>query len=293
MDRFKKIIMKLLFPNIILSITLFPVSVTLMLLSMFLIGMDSILTYISYALAFYSLTIFCLRIPNIISFFKRFKNENKYMVRLTNDVHLRMNIILIATLIINIAYALLQLAMGIYHGSFWFYSMSVYYILLALIRFYLSNYTRKYKVQENMEIELKKYRFSGYILLLMNLAITVILFFIIYWNRTFYHNQITTIALAAYTFLTFTMAIINFIKYRKYNSPVYSAAKSITLVAACVSMITLTTTMLTTFGSDDLIEFKQIILLCVGSVVALFINILAIQIIVSTTKKLKELKSLK
>ena len=289
MDKFKKIAIKILFPNIVLSITLFPVSLILMLLSMLLIGMDSIFTYISYALAFYSLTIFCLRIPNIISFFKRFKNENKYMVRLTNDVHLRMNIILISTLIINIAYALLQLAMGIYHKSFWFYSMSVYYILLALIRLYLSNYTRKYKVQENIKIELKKYRFSGYILLLMNLTITVILFFIIYWNRTFYHNEITTIALAAYTFLTFTMAIINFIKYRKYNSPVYSAAKSITLVAACVSMITLTTTMLTTFGSDDLIEFKQIILLFVGIVVALFINILAIQIIVSTTKKLKEL----
>lgn len=289
MDKFKKIAIKILFPNIILSITLFPVSLILMLLSMFLIGMDSIFTYISYALAFYSLTIFCLRIPNIISFFKRFKNENKYIVRLTNDVHLRMNIILISTLIINIAYALLQLAMGIYHKSFWFYSMSVYYILLALIRLYLSNYTRKYKVQENLKIELKKYRFSGYILLLMNLTITVILFFIIYWNRTFYHNEITTIALAAYTFLTFTMAIINFIKYRKYNSPVYSAIKSITLVAACVSMITLTTTMLTTFVSDDLIEFKQIILLFVGIVVALFINILAIQIIVSTTKKLKEL----
>lgn len=289
MDKFKKIAIKILFPNIILSITLFPVSLIFMLLSMLLIGMDSIFTYISYALAFYSLTIFCLRIPNIISFFKRFKNENKYMVRLTNDVHLRMNIILISTLIINIAYALLQLAMGIYHKSFWFYSMSVYYILLALIRLYLSNYTRKYKVQENLKIELKKYRFSGYILLLMNLTITVILFFIIYWNRTFYHNEITTIALAAYTFLTFTMAIINFIKYRKYNSPVYSAAKSITLVAACVSMITLTTTMLTTFVSDDLIEFKQIILLFVGIVVALFINILAIQIIVSTTKKLKEL----
>ena len=289
MDKFKKIAIKILFPNIVLSITLFPVSLILMLLSMLLIGMDSILTYISYALAFYSLTIFCLRIPNIISFFKRFKNENKYMVRLTNDVHLRMNIILISTLIINIAYALLQLAMGIYHKSFWFYSMSVYYILLALIRLYLSNHTRKYKVQENLKIELKKYRFSGYILLLMNLTITVILFFIIYWNRTFYHNEITTIALAAYTFLTFTMAIINFIKYRKYNSPVYSAAKSITLVAACVSMITLTTTMLTPFGSDDLINFKQIILLFVGIVVALFINILAIQIIVSTTKKLKEL----
>ena len=289
MDKFKKIAIKILFPNIILSITLFPVSLILMLLSMLLIGMDSIFTYISYALAFYSLTIFCLRIPNIISFFKRFKNENKYIVRLTNDVHLRMNIILISTLIINIAYALLQLAMGIYHKSFWFYSMSVYYILLALIRLYLSNYTRKYKVQENLKIELKKYRFSGYILLLMNLTITVILFFIIYWNRTFYHNEITTIALAAYTFLTFTMAIINFIKYRKYNSPVYSAIKSITLVAACVSMITLTTTMLTTFVSDDLIEFKQIILLFVGIVVALFINILAIQIIVSTTKKLKEL----
>ena len=60
MDKFKIIAIKILFPNIILSITLFPVSLILMLLSMFLIGMNSIFTYISYALAFYSLTIFCL-----------------------------------------------------------------------------------------------------------------------------------------------------------------------------------------------------------------------------------------
>ena len=53
MDKFKKIAIKILFPNITLSITLFPASLILMLLSMLLIGMDSSFTYVSYAFAFY------------------------------------------------------------------------------------------------------------------------------------------------------------------------------------------------------------------------------------------------
>ena len=62
------------------------------------------------------------------------------------------------------------------------------------------------------------------------------------------------------------------------------------MVAACVSMMTLTTTMLTTFGTEDIIEFKKILLSCVGGVISLFILIIAIQIIIFTTKTIKEMK---
>ena len=139
-------------------------------------------------------------------------------------------------------------------------------------------------------METKKYCLCGWLLLLMNLALAVIIFFIVYWDKTFVHHEITTITLATYTFVTFTFAIINSIKYRKYNSPVYSSAKTLTLIAACVSMITLETTMLTTFGGNNSVIFRQTILGCTGSAVIIFTIVMAIIMIVKGTRKLKELK---
>ena len=75
--------------------------------------------------------------------------------------------------------------------------------------------------------ELKKYRACGIIFLIMNLTLALIIFFMVYWNRTFHHHEITTIALAAYTFTSLTFAIINIFKYRRLGSPVYSASKAI------------------------------------------------------------------
>ena len=143
---------------------------------------------------------------------------------------------------------------------------------------------------EKMREELIKYRACGIVFLVMNLALTLIIFFMVYWNRTFEHHEITTIALAAYTFTSLTMAIMNVIKYRKYNSPVFSASKAISLAAGCVSMLTLESTMLTTFsdGTMTLTE-RRIMLGCTGAVICLFIVTMAVYMIVQSNKKLKEL----
>ena len=123
----------------------------------------------------------------------------------------------------------------------------------------------------------------------MNLALSLLIFFMVYWNRTFIHHEITTIAMATYTFTTFILAIINLVKYRKYNSPVYSASKIISLVAACVSMLTLTSTMLTTFGEADGILFSKTMLGALGSVISLFTITIAIYMIIRANRSLKQL----
>ena len=113
----------------------------------------------------------------------------------------------------------------------------------------------------------------------------------VHWNRTFRHHEITTIALAAYTFTAFTVAIINMVKYRKYNSPVYSAAKAISLASASVSILTLEATMLTTFGQNTIdATTRKILLGCTGGVISAFIVVMAIYMIRQSSKKLKELK---
>ena len=225
----KKIGLNLLYPHIAVIICLLPVSVVLLVLSLIYLGTESILAILSYLLAFYVLLIISFRVPKIIEFFKTVKRENKYVKKWFSDVHLRMNVSLYGSLIWNVAFAIFQLGLGFYHKSFWFYSMFAYYTMLGVMRFFLVKHTRKYKANEEVTSEIKKSIICGYLLIAMNLALAIILFFMVYWNRTFYHHMITTIALAAYTFFTFTFAIINLVKYRKYKSPVYSSAKTISL----------------------------------------------------------------
>ena len=287
----KKVGKAILFPHIALLFVLLPVATVFLVYSMAFLGSESAIAVISYVLAAYTLTIWCVRVPELIRIFKSFKNENKYARRWLEDAHLRVNVSLYGSLLWNTAYAVFQLGLGFWHHTFWYYSLAGYYICLAVMRFFLVLHTSKNKAGEKMQEELRKYRNCGIVFLTMNLALSLIVFFMVYWNRTFEHHEITTIAMAAYTFGSMTMAIINVIKYRKYNSPVYSASKAIGLAAACVSMLTLESTMLTTFsdGGVTLTE-RRIMLGCTGAAICLFIVAMAVYMIVQSSKKLKELK---
>ena len=286
----KKFWKAIIFPHLAVIILFLPFSISLLVFSLIYLKPTAIVSIISYLLAFYMLIVLCFRIPKMISFFKTLKKENKFIQKWFSDVHLRMNVSLYGSLVWNGAFAILQLGLGFYHGSLWFYSMSAYYMLLAIMRFFLLKHTRAYKVNKEEFIETKKYTLCGWLLLVMNLALAIIIFFIVYWNKTFIYSDIITITLATYTFMTFTFAIINCVKYRKYNSPIYSAAKIITLISACVSMLTLETTMLTTFGTQNSEMFRQIMLACTGTVVTIFTIAMAIIMIIRGTKKLRSLK---
>ena len=288
----KKIGKPLLFPHIAIMIVLVPISTVLLVASMVFIGTESPIAYISYVLAAYTLTVWCFKIPRIIKYFKTFKDENKYARRWQDDVRLRVNVSLYGSLVWNALYGLFQLWLGFYHHTFWFYSLGAYYICLGVMRFFLARHTTRYAPGERMRDELTKYRACGIVFLLMNLALALIVFFMVYWNRTFEHHMITAIALAAYTFTSMTVAIINFVKYRRYNSPVFSAAKAISLAAALVSMLTLESTMLTTFSDGTMTAVEQKWMLgATGGAISVLIIATAVYMIVVGTKKLKLLES--
>ena len=288
----KKLGKALLFPHIAIMIFLVPIATVLLVGSMVFIGTESPIAIVSYVIAAYTLTVWCFKIPYLIKFFKTFKDENKYARKWQDDTRLRVNASLYGSLAWNALYGIFQLWLGFYHHTFWFYSLGAYYICLGVMRFFLVRHTRKFAPGEKMQTELVKYRACGIVFLLMNLALALIIFFMVYWNRTFQHHMITAIAMAAYTFTALTTAIINVIKYRTYNSPVFSASKAISLAAALVSMLTLESTMLTTFGDGTMTAIERKWMLgATGGVVSLLIVATAIYMIVVGTKKLKELKT--
>lgn len=284
----KKIINVLIFPHTAVAIALLPLSAVLLVYSFLNFDSSSVFSAISYAVSAYALTVWCFRIPRIIRFFKSFKRENKYARLWLTDARLRVNITLTASFLWNTGYSLFQLGLGIYHGSAWFYSLAAYYFLLALMRFFLVRHSTKNQPGEKLREELSRYRICGYLFIVMTLALSVMTFYILYRDKAVKHHEVTTIAMAAYTFFTFTMAIVGIIRYRKYESPVFSAAKAISLVAASVSMLTLESTMLVTFSDGSMTELTQKQFIGIsGAAIFVFIIAMAIYMIVQSTKKNK------
>ncbi len=291
METWKKIGKALLLPHMAIMLILLPVAAALLVYELAFAETETIRTYSSYGLGFYTLMVWCIRIPDCVKRFREIRDGNRYILRWREDVRLRMHVSLYGAFGWNAAYSAFQFCLGLYHKSVWFYAMAGYYILLAVMRFFLAGHTRKYKPGEKMGLELIKYCACGWIFLLMNAALTVMIFFMVYWNRTFHHHEITTIAMATYTFVAFTVAIVNIVKYRKYNSPVYSASKAISLAAACVSMLTLESTMLTTFGNGSMdLATRRLFLALSGGAVSAFIIAMAIYMIMKASRALKQEK---
>lgn len=291
MEKLKKILKKLLFPHIAMVILLVPIATVLLIYALALGNTDNAIAYLAYFLSAYALTILCARSPYLFKKAKAIKQENKYIKLYTSDAALRVKISLYGSLGINVLYAIMQLGLGIYHHSVWFYALAGYYVILALMRFFLLREARKGRLGQDLAHEFLLYRLCGIMLLLINIVLSVIVTMVVWVNRGFEHHAIVTIAMAAYTFYTLTMAFINIIRYRRYKSPVMSSAKALSLVAAMVSMLSLETAMLTAFSTEENTPlFRQIMTGCTGAVVCAAVLAIAVHMIVYSTKRIRELR---
>lgn len=290
MNKIKMVLRKLLFPPAALGIPLVIGAAGLLIYTFTGENVSPVVEYGSYGLSSYALVAACLGIPSVIGIWKRFLQKNALVRRYREDLRLRTRISLAGSISVNLAYALFQLFLGLYHASVWFYAFAGYYFLLALMRLLLALEASRGAPGENRTRELKRYRLCGVLLLGMNLTLGGIVGCVVWQGRTFRHHEITTIAMAAYTFTALTLAIVNTVKYRKYNSPVLSASKAISLAAASVSMLTLEAAMLSTFDGGDDPVFHTVITSATGGAVCLFVLGMAGFMIVRSTKELKEIR---
>lgn len=288
----KKTGTNLFYPPIAVLLILFPVSTAGMLLTMLKLGDRHPVTIAFYVLAFYDLAIWCLRMREIVQFFKNFKKRNRYTSLWFGNYRLRMNVTLTGNILWNGAYGVLQLGLGIYHHSAWFYSLAAYYACLATMRFLFVRHTLHHEPGKAQKREFTYYCICGWVFLLLNLALSCMMFYMIRENRVTRHHEITTIAMAAYTFLTLIMAVVNIFRYRKMGSPVISAARAVSLTAACVSMLSLENTMLVTFGDGSMsARTRQMFLAISGTAISVFVVVMAVYMIVNAHRKLKSLEN--
>lgn len=286
MKNFKDVILKIFLPHPAITACLVPVSAVMLIYSFTSANPNHIAVYASYFLSAYALTLACIRIPDIINHVKNLRKSNAFLNRYASDLNYRIKISLYINTAINALYAALHLFSGITNGSLWFYSLAFYYALLAAMRFFLLKETAK----RNLFTEYLHYRLCGVILLIINLILAVLVFFIVRQNRGFEHHYIVTIAMAAYTFTAVTKSIINIAGSKRHKSPVMSAARAISLAATLISVLSLETSMISAFGDGEDLLFRQIITAATGAAVCIIILAMAIHMIVGSTKEIKLLK---
>ena len=287
----KKSAKKVLFPHPALVVLFSVISFGMLIYSALAFETADILSIVSYVLSFCALVLVSVRLPAIIRLLARFREQNPYYLRYRSDLQLRMNITLLSSLTMNAAYALFQFCLGLKHHSAWFYSMAGYYLLLAVMRLTLARCTAHHTPGENAELEWRRYRLCGVCLLAMTLTLAVFTLYFVFRIRVFPHHEITTIAMAAYTFTALTLAVIGAVRNRRSQSPAYAASKNISLSSAAVSMLTLENALLTAFGADSSESFRQIMLGLTGTAVILVVHGIALYMIINATRMLRQLQN--
>ena len=297
LQNIKKILKKIFFLSPIPTLLISVPSYGLVIYALVGENVNPVITYVSYFLSAYAFVITITGIMGAVCFVRQGIEEHP-LVRKMLDIPLvsrylkedifRTETALYQGFLINLLYAGIKMFSGILYNSIWFVTLAVYYILLAVMRASLLHYVRK--TGKNKVSEWKRYRLCGIILLFMNVALAGIIILVVHQNSGFEYPGMLIYIMAMYAFYATIMAVWNVIKFRRYGSPVMSAAKVINLTAALVSMLSLETAMLTQFGAADDPMFQQIMTASTGAGISIIVLGMAIFMIVRSTNQLKYLR---
>ncbi len=198
-----------------------------------------------------------------------------------------MRVSLYRSLGLNVLYAAAKFTLGLYYRSVWFAALGVYYFLLASIRFTLLRSSTGSNYGADMRLEWKRCRLCGALLLVMSLALTGVVILVVQENEGFHYAGYLIYVMAMYAFYNITAATINVIKYRKYRSPVMSAAKVLQPAAALVSMPAPETAMLAQFGGSDSERFRVVMSEATGGGVCTIILCIAVYMLCRAIKEIR------
>ena len=248
-----------------------------------------------YVVAFYTISVLSLAcgttFPKLFKCAKAWFYGTKYGNRYMTDAVFKNQVSLYATLSVNVLYVGVNVVMFFLYDSMWFVILAAYYGILAWMRFLLLRYKAKHEIGSNRKGELHRTILCSSILLLVNIVLSGAVLMILYEGKGFFYHGILIYVVALYTFYVTVYAIVNVIKYRKYNSPVMLMAKIIALSAALVSMLSLETAMLSEFGAEMTEVQKRILIAATGGGVSVAVVIMSCIMILRPAKEIKKLRS--
>lgn len=261
---------------------------------------NEVITYIAYVLSSYALIISVTGMVRFVNWIRVGAREHPtvkkimsiYLVnRYLKEKTYRAEVSLYPGLLINLVYAGIKLYSGFRYRSVWFGTLAVYYILLAVMRFFLLQHMRTKNIRREKETEaLRRYQWCGIVLLVLNWALAGMIILVVRKDSGFTYPGMLIYVMAMYTFYSVITAAKNIIQFRSYGNPVLSAAKVISMTTALVSLLSLETAMLTQFGTTEDPLFRQRMTAITGAGVIAMVLAMAISMIVKSTAQLRKIK---
>ena len=173
------------------------------------------------------------------------------------------------------------------------FQQALYYglgLVAMLVCILLVRYVRLHEIGEDRYGELKRSLACSYIMLLLNFFFSGAVLMVVYQNKGYEYHGVMISVMAIYTFYTSTHTIIDLIKYRRFESPVMSTAKGISMAAALVSMLNLETAMFAEFGADMAKEDQRLMIMLTGAGISATVIAMAVYMIVHCTKQIKKMR---
>ena len=136
---------------------------------------------------------------------------------------------------VNVTYSMYQAMIGLTRRSAWFYALSIYYMLLTATRILMLYYIRN-EAADGRE-ELRRYRKCGIMMFCITAFILIIGLMVNNGGSApkEYPGHMVFVV-GVFTIYTMINSIRNLWNYRKLESPLISASKSVNLAAALVSL---------------------------------------------------------
>lgn len=216
--------------------------------------------------------------------------KNDRVVHYLDDPIYRTKLNLYAATTLNLIYAITKLLSGILYRSDWLVAFGLYFLVLTCLRLSLASYLRRKTLGTDLTAEFRRIRLTGILLMLMNLVLIVIVIRMIAHNESNEYAGVLIYAMAAYAFYAVIFAVMNILRARGHESPVYYAVRVVDLTAAMTAMLSLTAALIARFGENG--PFRRTMLAICGAAVCSIILWMSISLICRSTKQLHALGKL-
>lgn len=244
--------------------------------------------YILYCMAALALTYF---VYTMVIFAPIMKNglvnmlkKHKFTNALLEDYGYRTIVFSVVSFIINVAFISFVTVMAFMSKTAWYFTITVYYIILAIMKGNVFYSKRKYNTEEK---QAKTYRFSGIMFIVMTLVFSGVIVLIYKANHYFEYAGLLIYAVAAFTFYKLTLAIINIFKARKHDDMYLQNIRNINLASALISIIILQVALFQAFSPELNVGIANAL---TGGGVSAVILVLGIFMIIKANKSLKNSK---
>lgn len=219
-----------------------------------------VVTYVSYGLAacFLGYTVYTVVIyaKPVSAKIREKLLKNKRIASVMQNYDNKTLFFAAVSLVMNLAFAVMNGVSAVKYSSLWYGTLAGYYTVLILFRIgvILAKLICDNKIDGGLSREkagVKIYLASGAFLVILDVAMATAISMMIIFPKPAPSGEIMAISTAAFTFYSMTMSIVNLVKAKRFNDYVTQALRNLNLATSCMSMLSLTVSLIATFGSSD------------------------------------------